>query len=203
MFAFLEGILCNISVNAAIVNCGGVGYEIMMTTADVERLPGEGEKVKIHTLMNFNENTGITLYGFLRKSDLNMFKLLITVNGVGPKAALSILSTLNSDGLSYAIFGEDTKAISKAPGIGKKTAERIIIDLKDKISLPEVSEYGKSEDLEEGKQKGNSQVMEDAILALTALGYSRTEAVKAVNMVETGPDATVDFVLKESLKYLI
>ncbi len=203
MFAFLEGILCDTSVNTVVVDCGGVGYEIMMTTADTERLPGEGEKVKIHTLMNFNENTGITLYGFLKKSDLNMFKLLITVNGVGPKAALSILSSLNSDGLSYAILGEDTKAISKAPGIGKKTAERIIIDLKDKISLPEAGDYGKCENAEEEKLKADGEVREDAILALTALGYSRSEGIKAVNMVEIGPDSTVDFVLKECLKYLI
>ncbi len=203
MFAFLEGILCDVSANAAVVNCGGVGYEVMMTSVDTERLPGEGEKVKIHTLMNFNENTGFTLYGFLKKSDLNMFKLLITVNGVGPKAALSILSALSSDGLSYAILGEDTKAISKAPGIGKKTAERIIIDLKDKVSLPEISEHDDVEDSKEEKLKADSQIREDAILALTALGYSRTEGIKAVNMVEIGPDATVDFVLKECLKYLI
>ena len=143
------------------------------------------------------------LYGFLTKDDLEVFKLLITVSGIGPKGGLSILSTLSSDDLRFAILSGDSKAISKAPGIGSKTAQRVIIDLKDKMSLEEAFEK-KLENTENALKmpEGNSAVKNDAVLALNALGYSSTESLKAVSKVEITEGMDVEDVLKQALKYM-
>ena len=130
-----------------------------------------------------------------------MFKLLITVSGIGPKGGLGILSTLSSDDLRFAVLSGDSKAISKAPGIGAKTAQRVILDLKDKISLEEAFEQ-KLENNKNISQSENNSVKNDAVLALTSLGYSSTESLKAVSKVEITEDMDVEAVLKASLKHM-
>lgn len=204
MIAFLEGILKYSAPGIAVVSCNGVGYEVNIPLTDNERLPALGSEVMLYTMLSVNENTGVTLYGFLFRDDLEMFKLLITVNGIGPKGAQSILSSINSDSLRFAILSEDAKTISKAQGVGKKTAERIILDLKDKISLSEAFDKKLENAKTEAEQTaGLSAAKEDAVLALVALGYSRTESLQAVRKVEITEDSTVDTILRDSLKFLV
>ena len=139
------------------------------------------------------------LYGFLSKDDLEIFKLLITVSGIGPKGGLAILSTLPADDLRFAILSGDSKAISKAPGIGAKTAQRVILDLKDKLSLEEAFEL-KSEHVSRQNENGSSGVKNEAVQALVALGYASSEALKALNGIEITDDMDVETLLKAALK---
>ena len=139
------------------------------------------------------------LYGFLTKDDLALFKQLITVSGIGPKGAIGILSALSADDLRFAILAGDSKAISKAPGIGAKTAQRVILELKDKMSLEDAFEK-KLENEKIHVATANNQVKNDAVMALTALGYSSSESLKAVSKVEITEDMDVEAVLKLALK---
>ena len=141
------------------------------------------------------------LYGFLDKDDLEVFKLLIGVSGIGPKEALGILSALSSDDLRFAVLAGDAKAIAKAPGIGAKTAQRVILELKDKMSLEDAFEK-KTEHVQMQKNPEGSQTKNDAVLALTALGYSSTESLKAVSAVEITDEMGVEDVLKAALKHM-
>ena len=141
------------------------------------------------------------LYGFLTKDDLELFKLLISVSGIGPKGGLSILSTLEADDLRFAILSGDAKAISKAPGVGGKTAQRVILELKDKLSLEDAFE-AKTEHVQKNAAAAGGSVKNDAVMALTALGYSSTESLKAVSAVEITEDMDVEEVLKAALKHL-
>ncbi len=140
------------------------------------------------------------LYGFLSKDDLEIFKLLITVSGIGPKGGLAILSTLSADDLRFAILSGDSKAISKAPGIGAKTAQRVILDLKDKLSLEDAFEKKLENQASGAAVSMNSAVKNDAVMALNALGYSSTESLKAVSKVDITDDMDVEDVLKLALK---
>lgn len=140
------------------------------------------------------------LYGFLSKDDLEIFKLLITVSGIGPKGGLAILSTLPADDLRFAILSGDSKAISKAPGIGAKTAQRVILDLKDKLSLEDAFEKKLENQASGAAVSMNSAVKNDAVMALNALGYSSTESLKAVSKVDITEDMDVEDVLKLALK---
>ena len=140
------------------------------------------------------------LYGFLSKDDLEIFKLLITVSGIGPKGGLAILSTLPADDLRFAILSGDSKAISKAPGIGAKTAQRVILDLKDKLSLEDAFEKKLENQTSSAAVSMNSTVKNDAVMALNALGYSSTESLKAVSKVDITEDMDVEDVLKLALK---
>ena len=140
------------------------------------------------------------LYGFLSKDDLEIFKLLITVSGIGPKGGLAILSTLPADDLRFAILSGDSKAISKAPGIGAKTAQRVILDLKDKLSLEDAFEKKLENQTSGAVSSMNSTVKNDAVMALNALGYSSTESLKAVSKVDITEDMDVEDVLKFALK---
>ena len=140
------------------------------------------------------------LYGFLSKDDLEIFKLLNTVSGIGPKGGLAILSTLSADDLRFAILSGDSKAISKAPGIGAKTAQRVILDLKDKLSLEDAFEKKLENQASGVAASMNSTVKNDAVMALNALGYSSTESLKAVSKVDITEDMDVEDVLKLALK---
>ncbi|MGN0164587.1 MAG: Holliday junction branch migration protein RuvA [Lachnospiraceae bacterium] len=205
MIAFLEGVLKYSSPGVAVVSCNGVGYEVMITLTDTDKLPPIGSEITLYTMLSVSENAGISLYGFLSKDDLDMFKMLITVNGIGPKGAQTILSSIDTDSLRFAVLSEDAKTIAKAQGVGKKTAERIILDLKDRITLEDAFE----KKLENTKTEAASSdmnmgtVKEDAVMALVALGYSRTESMQAVQKVQINELSTVDSVLSASLKYLL
>ena len=189
MYAYIKGELAEKNIDSIVVEAAGVGYLIYIPTQYFDMLPDEGEDVKIYTYLCVREDAMI-LYGFLSKDDLEIFKLLITVSGIGPKGGLAILSTLPADDLRFAILSGDSKAISKAPGIGAKTAQRVILDLKDKLSL-EASGAAVSM---------NSTVKNDAVMALNALGYSSTESLKAVSKVDITADMDVEDVLKLALK---
>ena len=162
------------------------------------RLPGIGEEVRLYTYTYVKEDAFL-LYGFLSRSDLEMFKLCITVSGIGPKGALAILSVMDADDLRFAIMSGDAKAISRAPGVGARTAQRLILELKDKLSLEDAFEQklAKNDNPVQNKAKGAKN---EAIEALVALGYSSSEALKALNGIEITDDTDVEDILKAALK---
>lgn len=200
MIAFISGELAETRPGTIVVETGGIGYEISVPSNVFGKLPGIGGSIKVHTYMQVKED-GVALFGFLRKDDLEVFKLLITVNGIGPKAALSVLSSITPDSLRFAVLAEDTKAIEKVPGIGKKTAGKLILELKDKFKLEDAFEQKLKNTREEAVETGlDDAVASEAVQALVALGYPSSEALKAVRLVAVTPDMTAEDVLRLSLK---
>ena len=179
MYAYIKGILAEITEDAIIVENQGIGYEIAVPGQVFDYLPSVGEEVKIYTYHYVREDA-ILLYGFLTKEDVLIFKMLIGVSGIGPKGALSILSVLSTDDLRFAILGDDAKAIAKAPGVGAKTAQRVIIELKDKLSLEDAFEQKLANQAQKAELNPAVGVKNEAILALTSLGYSQSEALKVL-----------------------
>ena len=177
-----------------------IGYNIHIPASMIDSFHGIGQEIKIYTYFHVKEDS-MKLYGFLTRDDLNIFKLLLGVNGIGPKGALAILTVMTPDDLRFAVLGEDAKTIAKAPGIGTKTAQRLILELKDKLSLEDAFE-AKSRHVSEEAGNFGSVVKSEAVQALTALGYSSTEALKAINGVEITEDVTVEEVLKAALKQM-
>lgn len=203
MFSYIKGPLTEVWEDMIVVEAGSIGWNIHVPLSVLDRLPKTGEEVRIYTSFQVREDA-MTLYGFLTRQDLSMFQQLLSVNGIGPKAALGILSTLQPDDLRMAIISEDAKAISRAPGIGPKTAKRLILDLKDKIRMEDILPAGMGS-LAEGAAEPVSDLEgagREAIEALVALGYSMTEATKAVRQVEITDGMNSEAVLKASLKYL-
>jgi len=194
MISYIKGIIEEVEEDKVIIDNNGIGYGIFMPQSSLE-LIGSGEELKIYTYLNVKEDA-MQLYGFLSKEELNLFKKLIGVSGVGPKGGLSIITACPGDSLQMAIISGDAKAISKAQGIGAKTAQRIIIELKDKIDLEEVISTNS------GEAVADTEVKSDVIEALIALGYSRTSAFNAVNKVDKITD-DVEELLKLALKNII
>lgn len=201
MYAYIKGILAEITEDAIIVENQGIGYEIVVPGQVFDYLPSVGEEVKIYTYHYVREDA-ILLYGFLTKEDVRIFKMLIGVSGIGPKGALSILSVLSTDDLRFAILGDDAKAIAKAPGVGAKTAQRVIIELKDKLSLEDAFEQKLANQAQKAELNPAVGVKNEAILALTSLGYSQSEALKVLQGIEISPDDQVEDVLKMALKQM-
>lgn len=197
MIAYVKGILEEIGTDEIVIDVNNIGYRIKVSLRVMEELPGIGNEVKIYTYTYVREDV-LALYGFLTKEDLQMFQLLLGVNGVGPKGALGILSMFSSTQLKLAVISQDSKTIAKAPGIGAKTAQRMIIDLKDKISLEDTLEQPNEASKEEWK--GNKQAQSDAIEALTALGYSAADSLRAVKAVSATEDMDSEAILKAALK---
>jgi len=201
MISYIKGELTEVSGSVIVVETAqGVGMNIVVPDSVISRLPVCGSIVKIFTYLGVKEDS-LTLYGFLNRDDLNIFKLLIGVNGIGPKGALGILSALTPDDLRFAVLSGDVKAISRAPGIGTKTAQRMIIELKDKLSLEDAFEIKLAN--EGGEPTTEANAGNDAVLALEALGYGRSEAVRAVSRVENADALDGETLLKEALKKLI
>lgn len=208
MISYLTGNIEYISEDYVILDVGGIGYEVKVSPSTAQQLMSSDreEPVRVYTYMLVREDM-IALYGFMTRDDLELFKVLITVSGIGPKGALSILSGMSSDDLRFAIVTGDTKAISKAPGVGRKTAERIILDLRDKISAQ--MEDDSRDFLESGELPGENpggpetehSNAADAVAALVALGYPRTEAARAVRQCQEAGDT--EAILKEALKILL
>lgn len=203
MIAFIKGELEYISEDSIIVESGGIGYEVRVPLTVMQQLPGVGQTVRIHTYLYVREDA-LNLYGFATREDLEIFKLLITVNGVGPKAALGILSTITPDDLRFAILADDAKAIAKAPGIGAKTASKLILELKDKLKLEDAFEARmRAPETQITMALGITDVAtvrNEAVQALVALGYSNTDALKVVRQVEITDTMDVEAVLKQCLK---
>lgn len=205
MISYIRGELCDIEEQKAIVDVNGVGYGIYMPQQALSLLPPMGQQVKIHTYLNIREDA-MQLFGFLTKEDLNVFRLLIGVNGIGPKAGLNILSCLSPDELRFAVLSGDAKAISATPGIGKKTAEKLILELKDKLNIEDMLEHaahgGDSEDLASGTDTASNTMQAEAVQALTALGYGSAESLRAVK--KSSPEcSSVEDILKDALKFLL
>lgn len=199
MFSYIKGILDEINEDIAVVENNGIGYEIAIPLRQINTLPQRGSEVKIFTYLQVKED-GLSLYGFLDKESLALFKKLLSVSGVGPKSALGILSLFSPNELKVAILSQDSKAIAKAPGIGIKSAQRIIIDLKDKVDILDVVPV---DDLSVSQEVYNdSAAKQEALLALNALGYSDKEAKKALSNIEESAELTVEDYLKMALKYM-
>lgn len=201
MIAFVKGSLTDVESDRVIIDVGGIGYNVFVSSYTMSRLPLEGNEVKLYTYLNVKEDL-MQLYGFLSKDELRIFKLLIGVNGIGPKGGLGILSYLTPDDLRFAVMANDVKAISAAPGIGKKTAEKLILELKDKLGSIEPEEVPTSESVT-GNTPFSKEIQTDAVQALVALGYGSTEALRAVANVMTEQEDSVEEILKKALKFLI
>lgn len=203
MIAYIRGAVAETTGNSVIMEtAGGVAYELFVTPADADAV-GPGEEARFYTYLQVKED-GVSLFGFLSRKDLEVFRLLITVSGVGPKSGLAILSSVGTEELRIAIATEDVKRISSAPGVGKKTAERLIVELKDKISVAEVIESfsEKKPDLGQPVTKEQKALRESVLQVLVALGYSQKEALTAVNAVELTEDMTEDELTRLSLRQL-
>ena len=202
MIEFLRGKIADLNVDRLCIDVNGVGYVVSISETTASLMPSVGEEVKIYTYMSVRED-GVSLFGFPTYDDLEIFKLLISVSGVGPKGALGILSVLTPDDQRFAILSGDSKSIAKAPGIGKKSAERVIIDLKDKISAEDTVRQAL------GPNDQASPVSEgardEAVEALVALGYSSSDAFKAVKEAAAalGADADTDTLLRAALKVIV
>jgi Holliday junction DNA helicase RuvA len=196
MYDYIKGIFKSIEKEYIVVECGNIGYKIFTSGSTISNMPAIDQPVKIYTHQIVREDF-IGLYGFLTKEEISMFNLLISINGVGPKAALSLMSIANVSTLKYAIITDDDKLITKAPGIGKKTAQRIILELKDKINLGEAIQDGvviNPIDIDNEK-------LSEAVGALMALGYSDKEAEKALEKADRSKN--VEEIIKQCLKILM
>ena len=203
MITYLKGELVAVEEDKVIVEVGGIGYSVFMPEGSISMLPQTGNEIKLHTYLNVREDA-MQLFGFLTRDDLNVFKLVIGVSGIGPKGGLSILSKLSADDLRYAVLSGDAKAICAAPGIGKKTAEKLIIELKDKLNIDDVLENVSGDTQEAPSRSGSiTNVQSEAVQALVALGYGNTEAMKAVKKVDISENNDVEYVLKQALKYMM
>jgi len=200
MISYIKGELAQADADGIVVDVSGIGYHIFVPGMALDHLPPVGGTVKIHTYLQVREDS-MTLFGFLTRDELQIFKMLLGVSGIGPKGALAILSVMSADDLRFAILGDDAKAIAKAPGVGVKTAQRLILELKDKIGLEETIEHklsgtaGQAESVPAAKG-----VKSEAVMALTALSYSSSEALKALNGIEVTEDTQVETLLKQALK---
>lgn len=197
MIAFVKGRIDEITEENVVIDIGGIGCNVKISSETAALLPGINEEVKLYTYTCVREDL-FHLYGFLTRDDLEIFKKLITVNGIGPKGGLAILSVMSADDLRVAIIAGDAAAIAKAPGIGKKTAERVILDLKDKVSIEDT--FVSREIADQTEKSVDKQAKNEAVEALTALGYSASDAMRAVNMVSFEEGMSVESILKLALK---
>ncbi|WP_022748071.1 Holliday junction branch migration protein RuvA [Lachnobacterium bovis] len=201
MYRYIRGQLEEIEASSIVVEAAGVGYNLIVSNQTLNTIPQIGQEVKIYTYLAVREDA-MVLYGFCNKDELNVFKCLIGVNGVGPKVAIGILSAMTTNEIRFAIAAKDNKAISKAPGIGPKTAQRIILELQDKLKLEDALENNLDNNTASKNNVQMGQIKEDAILALNALGFSSTEALNAVSKVVITEGMESDDVLKAALKYM-
>lgn len=199
MIAYVHGVIEDVSEDNVVIDVNGIGYNVRISADTASRLPGEGEAVRLYTYTCVREDAFL-LYGFLTRNDLEIFKKCITVNGIGPKGALAILSVMDADSLRYAIMAGDTKAISRAPGIGARTAERLILDLKGKITIDDVLIGKEIAATAAINATADTPQKKEAVEALVSLGYGQTESVKAVNAIEGIENMDSGAVLKAALK---
>ncbi len=199
MIAYIKGIVEDITEDNVVLDVRDVGYNVKISADTAGRLPAAGEVAKLYTYTLVKEDA-FSLYGFLTRDELDLFKLCITVNGIGPKVAQAILAVMDTDSLRFAIMSGDVKAISKAPGVGKRTAERLILELKGKITMEdtaigqEIVSHGGNVMAADTAQK------REAVEALVSLGYGQAESLKAVNAIEGIEDMDSGVILKAALK---
>ncbi len=219
MISYIRGELAEILEDSIVVESGGIGFWIRVPVSVLEEMPEEGSEVKIYTYFSVREDS-MQLFGFLDREDLRVFEMLLGVNGIGPKGAMGILSSLSGEDLRFAVLADDAKTISRAPGIGLKTAQKLILELKDKWKLdggnglrgktkdsssaPSRKKSGKTAQPQGENPSHNDQAeaKKEAVLALTALGYSVSESFRAVHQIEHLESMTTEQIIKEALKNL-
>jgi len=200
MFAYIKGKIAYKRNEYIVVEANGIGYKIFTSLSTIQSVGAVGEEVMIYTYLYVREDI-ISLYGFFTQEELNMFELLISVSGVGPKVAISLLSSVTPSKFSLAVITDDIKTLTKAPGIGKKTAQRIILELKDKIKKEQLADVNGAEEENIPTGSENSRIPE-AISALMVLGYTPLEASKAVSAVYSD-DMDLESIIKNALKGLV
>ncbi|MBR1456304.1 MAG: Holliday junction branch migration protein RuvA [Oscillospiraceae bacterium] len=198
MFYHLEGTIAELSPNLVVLDCGGIGFALNSTLNTISNLK-IGEKAKLYIAESIGE-TNFDLYGFYDKSEKRCFEMLVSVSGIGPKAALSILSYNTPDGLALSILNDDVKALTVAPGIGKKIAQRVILELKDKVGKElESTQF----DLPAASvPAAENASVSDAVAALTVLGYSSSEVAQVLKRMDT-TGMSAEAIIKAVLKQMV
>lgn len=196
MYAYISGKIADKANNYVVIDNGGMGYKIFMSPSVIEKLPDVGEFQKIHTYYYVREDV-ISLYGFLTNEELRMFELLLSVSGIGAKSAIQILSSITPSSFALAVISNDVSKIVKIPGIGSKTAARIILELKDKLKTEQT--ISKNEQVVEAIHESEKDT--EAVVALQVLGYTRKEIEKALEKFET-QNLTVEEIIKKALSIL-
>lgn len=198
MISFISGTVADLYEDSMVLECNDIGYQIQIPSSFMNNVR-IGSRIKVHTYLQVREDA-MCLYGFQTKDDLTMFRMLIGVNGIGPKGALGILSVITPDDLRFAVLADDAKTISKAPGVGLKTAKKLILELKDKLSLEEAIEIKSSHGAVAAAAVSDER--DEALQALIALGYSPSEAMKAIKGVAGAETMDVSALIKAALKNL-
>jgi len=198
MISHLRGVLDQVAQNHVVVEVGNIGYQVKVPASVINRLPPAGEPVKLYTIQVVREDD-ISLYGFLNHEERALFSLFLSVSGVGPKTAMSIISGFPIDRLVGAVAQGDTALLSSISGVGKKTAERIVLELKEKIAKA----YALKPNEMVSGMKGDQTIIADSIAALIALGYSPREARETITKLNMENASSVESVLKEALKSLV
>lgn len=202
MIGYIKGTVEGIFQDSVLIENQGIGYKVFTSGKVIDNLVGMHQQVKFFTYLHVREDE-LSLFGFPTTEEIDTFKLLISVNGIGPKAALSILSVLSVRDLSLAIMSEDTKAISKANGVGAKGAGRVIMELKDKMKLDDIfitGEESESTITPDSSTNGETNGIQDTVLALASLGYSEFEALKAIKQIKGADSMETEELLKAALK---
>ena len=189
MFAHVNGLVAEKGEGLLVIECGGVGYQLTVSGATLSQAPATGEKMKCYTYLSVREDA-VELFGFATREEKKMFLKLTGVSGIGPKSAIQVLSALSVRDLSLAIVTGDAAALARAPGIGKKTAQRLILELKDKVDNAELTAAGAPIP---ANMKGGSAA-DEAIEALMALGYQASEAARAVSALSPLPEDASEIV---------
>ena len=199
MISFIDGFIEEVSDGTVVIDHDGMGFWMQMSGNSISRLPIDHSQVRIYTLLTFNENTGFSLFGFYDTEERDIFKMLTGVSKVGPKAAMGVLSVLTPEELRLSVIASDKKSIARAPGVGTKMAERIILELKDKI---DVSSLASDSNPNETITLQPSSVKNDALVALTGMGFSGKDVLDAMKQIEGADDMTLEDLLGETLRVL-
>ena len=202
MLSYIIGEVAEISADTVVVENNGIGFNIKTSAMTIDSLPPVGDMVRIYTYLHVREDA-MQIFGFLSKDELEVFKLLLSVNGIGPKGALGILSAISTDDLRFAVLSDDVNLIKSCPGVGAKTAQKLIIELKDKLRLEDAFEMAVNNNNKKNTVQDNTViVMNEAVEALVSLGYSSKDAIAAVKKVENIQNKNSEQILKEALKGL-
>lgn len=202
MLSYIIGEVAEISADTVVIENNGIGFNIKTSAMTIDSLPPVGDMVRIYTYLHVREDA-MQIFGFLSKDELEVFKLLLNVNGIGPKGALGILSAISTDDLRFAVLSDDVNLIKSCPGVGAKTAQKLIIELKDKLRLEDAFEMAVNNNNKKNTVQDNTViVMNEAVEALVSLGYSSKDAIATVKKVENIQNKNSEQILKEALKGL-